>query len=166
MFSEIINPFIKTKEIKPKEEQFIVDYGDVDLGDNGIVLFNSEKKIIIDNFQLSSKSRSYVRPRIHATREFNYSDGIGELAPNILLTTGIGDERATRYDANMDYVIKYGNPYLEVTVQESLKYKMQNKIPIILPNGGRFIILGTESYDPDVHSYSVVCVYREIEVNN
>lgn len=168
MFTEIINPFIKTKEIKPKEEQFIVDYGDVDLRNNGIVIFNSDKKIIIDNLQISSTSRSYIRPRIHATREFNYSAGDGELAPNILLTTGVNNDRATRFDANLAYVANYGNPYLETIIDDTVnsEYKMQNKVPIILPNGGRFIIVGSESYDPEKHSYSVVCIYREIEVNN
>lgn len=178
MFTNILNPFIRSRNMKKnkdgiwvddqveREYQYIVDRGNTDLGSNGVVMFNTEKKVIIDSFQLSTNVRDFIRPRLHATREFNYTEGTGQFAPNIFMATGITDSgSATRFDATNNYVHRYGHPFLESTVFASGRYKMINKVPIVLSNGGKLTIFGTNGYNQNTHNWSCIVVYREIEVN-
>lgn len=179
MFGEIINPFLNVRnKIKntrgawvdkkiPLERQYMSSTSNVDLGSNGRIFFDTNKKIIIDSFQLSSNSASFVRPRLHSNREFDYSGGTGEFNNNIFMTTGItSDRNSTMFDATFTYINSYGHPLLESVYHNGTvgRYKMINKAPIILPEGGKLGIYGSESYNPSQHTWACIVVYREIEV--
>lgn len=171
MFTELLNPFltvrnkIKNKDGKwvdekiPKEEQFEVHYNNLKLSD-ALVLINSKKKIIIDSFQLSTNTASYLRPRLTIKKEFDYNHAYQN---NLFLTL---NDNGNYYEATFTYINNFKHPLLESVVHNSKvgKYKMQTKGKIELPNGCKLTIFPSRSYDPERHVFSVSLIYREIEV--
>lgn len=172
MFGQILNPFLTVRnKIKnsegvwvdekiAKEEQFEQHYNKLKLTDSGLVLINSKNKIIIDSFQFSATTASFLRPRLTIKKEFDYNHTYEN---NLFLCT---NDKGNYYEATFTYINKYKHPLLESVIHNTTDryYKMQNKKEIVLPQGCKLTIVPSASYDPERHDMSVQIVYREIEV--
>lgn len=172
MFSEILNPFINVRnKIRnseglwvdkkiPREQQFQQFINKVELSENGVILFNTKNKVIIDSFQFGATSASFIRPRLTIKREFDYNHAYQN---NVFLAI---NGKGNYYEATFTYINSFGHPLLESTVHNTSErhYKMQNKVPIVLPEGGKLGVYPSDGYDPTTHDFSVSVVYREIEV--
>jgi len=168
LFGHILNPFLRTrKEIKnqygqfvdekiPSERLHVVELNNRDLTNGDIVLFETEeKKIIIDSFELGVTGHpSAVYPRLYQS--------LNENATNILK----GVKGATAFALTHRYLEEYGHSMFKSLQfdRENNYFKMTNKRPIVLPQGGRFLIHGGTYYNNDNTSYFCSIFFREIEV--
>lgn len=173
MFSNILNPWIKNRnqvknragiwvdEKKPVERLYTEQTVNANLNNGAYILFSTKNKVILDSFQLTIEgTSSFIRPRLHAGREFDQN---GAYLNNVFVTT---NSTANYYDATPSYVYHRGNPFLECNIfnLDTMRFKLMNKVPIVLPEGGKLGIYASSSYDPDNHRFAVAAVWREIEV--
>jgi len=123
-------------------EHFTKTFTNENIPENGLTIFSeSEGKVTIDSFQLSGEGNSSgIFPRLHV------STGSNSRTLSKLATTGRG---GNIWDPTYLYIENYGNPYLETTLYDTdnSQYKMQNKRPIIMPEGGKLAIYSNETFN-------------------